>query len=157
MVMNALSLWQPWASLVALGEKRFETRSWSTAYRGPLLICTSKKFNRECRALSQTEPFRTSLSALPVDVLESLCGYALCLVDIVDVGEIYRPVSICAAIAFPGGRHVDVEKNEEAFGDYGSGRFAWQLENVRTFKPFAVSGLQKIFKIDVDPKLLEVA
>lgn len=36
--MKALTLWQPWASLVALGAKRIETRSWSTTYRGPLAI-----------------------------------------------------------------------------------------------------------------------
>lgn len=30
--MKALTLWQPWASLVALGEKRIETRSWSTPF-----------------------------------------------------------------------------------------------------------------------------
>ena len=34
--MKAISLWQPWASAVALGSKRVETRSWSTSYRGPL-------------------------------------------------------------------------------------------------------------------------
>jgi activating signal cointegrator 1 len=33
-----LTLWQPWASLVALGVKSIETRSWSTKYRGPLAI-----------------------------------------------------------------------------------------------------------------------
>jgi activating signal cointegrator 1 len=33
-----LTLWQPWASLVALGVKTIETRSWSTKYRGPIAI-----------------------------------------------------------------------------------------------------------------------
>lgn len=36
--VKALTLWQPWASLVALGVKTIETRSWSTKYRGPLAI-----------------------------------------------------------------------------------------------------------------------
>jgi hypothetical protein len=26
--MKALTLWQPWASLIVMGHKRFETRSW---------------------------------------------------------------------------------------------------------------------------------
>lgn len=34
--MKALTLWQPWASLVALSEKTIETRCWSTKYRGEL-------------------------------------------------------------------------------------------------------------------------
>ncbi len=36
--MKVLTLHQPWASLVALGVKTIETRSWSTSYRGPLAI-----------------------------------------------------------------------------------------------------------------------
>lgn len=36
--MKALTLHQPWATLVALVVKTVETRSWSTRYRGPLLI-----------------------------------------------------------------------------------------------------------------------
>lgn len=39
--MKALTLWQPWASLIALGEKRYETRSWATSYRGLLAIHAS--------------------------------------------------------------------------------------------------------------------
>lgn len=41
--MKALTLWQPWASLIALGIKRIETRSWSTNYRGPLAIHAAKR------------------------------------------------------------------------------------------------------------------
>ncbi len=36
--MKAITLWQPWASLVAIGAKTIETRSWATSYRGPLAI-----------------------------------------------------------------------------------------------------------------------
>lgn len=36
--VKALTLHQPWATLVAIGVKRIETRSWSTKYRGPLAI-----------------------------------------------------------------------------------------------------------------------
>ncbi len=36
--MRTLTLTQPWATLVALGAKTIETRSWQTSYRGPLAI-----------------------------------------------------------------------------------------------------------------------
>ena len=36
--MRVLTLHQPWASLVAVGAKCFETRSWRTHYRGELAI-----------------------------------------------------------------------------------------------------------------------
>ena len=36
--MKVITLTQPWATLVAIGAKRIETRSWPTRYRGPLAI-----------------------------------------------------------------------------------------------------------------------
>ncbi len=43
--MKALSLHQPYASLVGHGLKTVETRRWSTRHRGELLICASKAGN----------------------------------------------------------------------------------------------------------------
>ena len=40
--VKALSLKQPWANMIAAGEKTIETRKWPTDYRGPLLIVSSK-------------------------------------------------------------------------------------------------------------------
>ena len=40
--MKALSVKQPWANLIANGTKTIETRTWTTPYRGPLLIVSSK-------------------------------------------------------------------------------------------------------------------
>ena len=51
---HALSLIEPWATLMIMGAKKNETRSWSTDYRGPLAIHASKKIDWEtCRE----EPF----------------------------------------------------------------------------------------------------
>ena len=41
MKMKAISIKQPWASLVASGEKTIETRRWPTKYRGDLVIVSS--------------------------------------------------------------------------------------------------------------------
>ncbi len=41
--MKALSVHQPWASLIAAGKKTIEVRSWATSHRGPLLICATKR------------------------------------------------------------------------------------------------------------------
>lgn len=45
MIIKAISLKQPFANLIALEKKTLETRTWSTKYRGPLLIVSSKKPN----------------------------------------------------------------------------------------------------------------
>jgi activating signal cointegrator 1 len=39
--MRAVTLYEPWAALVAAGWKEVETRSWYTSYRGPLAIHSS--------------------------------------------------------------------------------------------------------------------
>jgi hypothetical protein len=61
MIVKAISLHQPYASLVATGAKEIETRTWSTAYRGEIMIVSTLK------------------PAIP----GFLCGYALALVDII--------------------------------------------------------------------------
>lgn len=40
--MLALSIKQPWAFLIASGQKDIENRSWPTKYRGPILIHAGK-------------------------------------------------------------------------------------------------------------------
>jgi hypothetical protein len=40
--MKAISIKQPWANRIASGEKTIETRTWTTDYRGELLICSSR-------------------------------------------------------------------------------------------------------------------
>ena len=49
MKMMALSVRQPWASLIIEGLKVVENRTWATRYRGPLLIHASKSYNKSTR------------------------------------------------------------------------------------------------------------
>lgn len=42
---KALSIMQPWAALIVHGVKDIENRSWSTRFRGPVLIHAGKKFD----------------------------------------------------------------------------------------------------------------
>ncbi len=39
--MKALSVRNPWATLIADGEKTIECRTWRTNYRGDIIICSS--------------------------------------------------------------------------------------------------------------------
>ena len=45
--MKALSIRQPWASMIVYGFKPVENRSWRSHYRGPLLIHAGKKYDHE--------------------------------------------------------------------------------------------------------------
>lgn len=130
--MKAISLWQPWASLVALGAKQYETRSWETPYRGPLLIHAAKKWDKELEELSGDAVFYQHLRKVNGRVSQLPKGAYICLVDLV---EIFRVETVK--------NHLGGE--ERAFGDYSAGRFAWQFKNVRTFEPIPARGYQGLW------------
>lgn len=45
--MKVLTIKQPWASLIMLGLKKYEFRSWKTDYRGELLIHAGKGIDKD--------------------------------------------------------------------------------------------------------------
>lgn len=114
--MKAISLLQPWASLLIMGVKTIETRSWQTAYRGSLLIHASKgkKGNVLCKqgVLREHIP---DFTALPFG---AIIGTAT-LQDIVPVEMLHLPVAAIAARTL----------EEKAFGDDTRGRYAWLFTN----------------------------
>lgn len=117
--MKALTLWQPWASLVAIGVKRVETRSWATSYRGPLAIHAAKVTPREARALT-TQPFiYTRMVGAPFGYPE---GVVLAIVELLDC----VPAETWIAHERAHGSHENVARESE-LGDLSPGRFAWVL------------------------------
>ena len=127
--MKALSLIQPWASLVTLGAKRIETRSWQTRYRGPLAIHASKGFPSDCRKLVGQAPFYECLGArtateLPLGAVLGVVWLTECLpTDQLEPGE-----------------------PEKFFGDFTPGRFGWFFEQtILTFNPRPVSGARGLW------------
>lgn len=130
--MKAVSLYQPYASLVKIGAKKFETRSWETKHRGPLAIHATKAFPRQYVALSVTAPFFRALrNEFPLPA-----GAVLCVVDLVDC--------IPTSEALQQGLISDEER---LFGDYGPDRFAWKLQPFDVFeRPIHARGGQRIWE-----------
>jgi len=108
--LKALTLTQPWASLVAVGAKRWETRSWSTTYRGPLAIHAAKGFPGWAREFAEEAQIkcRHLPGALPLGAIVATCRLA----DVIHTDK---------------GAPTDVE---DLFGDWSPGRYAWLLEDV---------------------------
>ena len=79
--MKALSITQPWASLVDIKAKRLETRSWRTDYRGPLVICAAKGYPKWAQETYLEKPFLDALSPHFSNARELPTGAALCLVN----------------------------------------------------------------------------
>ena len=74
--MRALSVKQPWASLIASGAKSIEVRTWKTSYRGTLTICSSRQ--------------RSNWPVATVSGPSGPLGVTVCEVDLVDV----RPIAL---------------------------------------------------------------
>ena len=143
--MKALTLYQPWATLVAIQAKRIETRSWKTDYRGPLVIHASKKFSAEAADLCKDSPFFEALFPLfgrvnrdeyggkdawiMVENIPTGCILATCrLLNVIEIPDIRR--------AYPhwGTFYLPPDEPELNFGDYIPGRYAWLLEKVEVLK-----------------------
>lgn len=131
--MKGLSLTQPWATLVAVGAKRIETRSWGTAYRGPVAIHASKGFPGWAVDLVHTEPFMSALLPFharewhgpPCIAWETLpTGRIVAVADLVDVRAMTQDT-------WPSLFEAHAQEHEYAFGHYERGRYAWLLNNVR--------------------------
>ncbi len=125
--MKALTLWQPWATLVAVGAKRIETRSWGTSYRGWLAIHAARYWSKETRRLCGGEPFLSTLQPhwvmgprdLPAGCVVAICRLVAC-------ERMTEPL-----IAM-------VEEPERSFGDYRPGRYMWMLGDVRLLGPYGL-------------------
>lgn len=72
MKIKCISLWQPWASLVAHGAKKIETRSWRCPLpAGTLLaIHAARKWDRDLARMIEQPPFRETLHGMGVGWLE---------------------------------------------------------------------------------------
>lgn len=129
--MRVLSLLQPWASLWVAGAKRIETRSWGTAYRGPVAVHASKALRQSEVQLCHETPFREALVALGFTTVRQLPRGAL--IGVVELVDCLRMV---AGEAGPGEigytRDTRLDGNESDFGNYDHGRWAWMTGDVRS-------------------------
>ena len=118
--MKAITLTQPWATLVAIGVKQIETRSWRTFYRGPLAIHAGKKFSPRFDSQIRKVLDANSIYELPTGVIVATC-------TLVRIIRIY-PDNVPPAPEF-------------YFGDYTAGRWAWHLSDVVALaKPIPARG-----------------
>lgn len=125
---KALSLLQPWASLVVMGMKKIETRSWQTTYRGTLFIHAS--LGKKGKALVNEVPFSKYISDFDALPFGAVIGQVN-LDDIVPVENLFYSDAMLNTLTL----------EEKAFGDYTKGRYAWLFSEAVMFdKPIPVKG-----------------
>src|SRR5688572_22461558 len=117
-----LSLLQPWASLLALGVKRIETRTWGTSFRGWMAIHASMGKLKPLEEIIASEPFRSTLLLCDVDQVGELPrGQVVGVARLADCVQIDRHFQ---------DRHPDwLSGQEQYFGNFAAGRWAWLFES----------------------------
>lgn len=142
--MKALTIRQPFATAIALGIKKFETRSKVTHYRGQLAIHAALKEDRASerwyfsKALNDVHDFGTKEEYDQLRRIHRLWmdeelphGQVIAIVDVVDchsTDDVKFDASVSAL--------------ERAMGDYQPFRYAWELANVVPITPVPVRGQQ---------------
>lgn len=115
--IRGLTLTQPWASLVALGHKTCETRSWFTYYRCDLAIHAAKTFPPDAQLFAR-RCYRDGLLKVGPDELPR--GAILCVVRL----------TCCESTHITRAR-PDFTDQERQLGNFDDGRWAWWLQNLR--------------------------
>lgn len=129
--VKAITLYQPYASFIIAGLKRFETRDWGTDYIGLLVIHAGKTLDVDTR----NPVFMKHLIASGLGDWNKLpLGAAL---GVVEKGKCYRGLSVLP--------HID--EREKAFGFFdGEDRVAWELSNPVAFPaPIWIKGKQGLW------------
>ena len=111
--MKALSIREPYATIIKLGLKQYETRSWKTKYRGPIYIHASsgripKTWKQNKRLMSLVENASLNFGKLVVKANLTDCVY---------MDEEFI-------------KSVKANETEYLSGFYEVGRYAWKLENI---------------------------
>ncbi|QDR79817.1 ASCH domain-containing protein [Sporomusa termitida] len=146
--MKAITILEPWASLIACGAKQIETRNWSTKYRGRIAIHAGKETKRAFYSL----PIITALgvSCVSEHWLNIRLGSVIAITNLVDCLQVRGTSSlkICneQRVAAILENNMRVMGNELEFGDYTHGRYAWILANVRRIEPVPAKGRQRLWE-----------
>lgn len=144
--MKAISLHQPWASLIALGLKRVETRSWPTSYRGPLLVHAAKRWTAaEREVVARLRAADVAFRVLLPDDWETGAanpplGAILAVVNVTDC----QPMTAESIARTP--------ERERMVGGWAPGRWAWETADWMrpVLPPIPLRGRQGLFEVAAD-------
>lgn len=153
--MKALTLTQPWASLVAIGAKCIETRSWRTSYRGALAIHAAKGCPSDAKDFTYEKLTRDCLLAGGLGLKVDRSVY--------EGGGVYRldtqlprgaVIAVCRLIACVRTEELlssvyatDMTEQEKFFGNYDSGRWGWMLADIEKLpEPIPAKGALSLWE-----------
>jgi hypothetical protein len=143
--MKVISLLQPWASLVVIGAKKVETRSWNAKHRGTLLIHASAKEFKPVRGMEDLMAnmewcgFFEKVQHMPY-------GAIIGQVELTHTDSTEQ-ISEREVYHYGSSYKWQITKQEKAFGDYSPGRYGWLLSNAIEFiQPIPAKGSLSIWE-----------
>lgn len=159
--LPCLSLWQPWASAIALGLKQIETRSWGRHYHGPIAIHASSQIKPEAKQADPDLRTHPDIAAKLPALKDLSCGGIVCIARVIRIFPIpqkepeptdYRDASGQAQrILVP----PPPDSAERKLGAYLNSedemRWGWILADVMPFSGMnflPYKGMQGLFKIE---------
>lgn len=127
--MKALTIKQPWASLIINGLKKYEFRSWKTKYRGPLLIHAGKGIDN------------ISIARLKNYIPEKLpAGKIIGQAKVVDCIEVTKEF-----------KEKLLLEDKHIYKGSEIGSYAWKLDNVVMFdKQIEINGKLSLWEYEGD-------
>jgi hypothetical protein len=143
--MRAITLWQPWATLIILGIKSVETRSFFIAGFGDIVIHAALHKDKECRNFAESPIVKPLLQAAGYNNYDALpFGQVLGIVNYYDV----LPTEEAA-------KDKRVDYRQLLLGDFHSNRYALFLKYVRRLEePYPWKGQQGIWNYPILHKQL---
>ena len=155
--MKAITIYQPWASLIACGAKRFETRSWATSYRGPIAIHAGLKYincfmegfaERAHKELKERIQDFTYMHDLPRGFIIAIGKLAEChLIQDDGYAQENQKAELTKYIQRPNYFREYIQGKELIFGDFTPGRYAWEFADVVMLpEPIPAVGHQRLWE-----------
>ncbi|MCL6458319.1 MAG: ASCH domain-containing protein [Gorillibacterium sp.] len=137
--MKAITIHQPWATLVAIKVKENETRGWATKHRGKTAIHAGKKVEREA---CMREPIRSILAAYGYTAENLPTGAVVAIVNLADCQQVIDDNGESAVLR----NQQIISRHEYAFGDFSEGRYAWKMSEVEQLsEPIPAKGQQGLW------------
>jgi hypothetical protein len=135
--MKALSIRQPFATLLCLGLKQYETRTWRTDHRGPVALHASAIFDVPARQLCVQTPIRELLWS---------AGYRTPLA--LPLGKILGVAMLADCV--PTTHLRGITDDQLRLGDFRPGRWAWCFTDFKLLKtPLPAKGKLSLFDLDL--------
>jgi hypothetical protein len=145
---KAISVWQPYATLIASGAKKFETRTWApgSLHMGePVLIHASKRWAEAERDQCYDQEFYMALLRAKLRGLWDFDAPPLgCIVAVATFNSAWRSEELLPKIS----------AQERHFGAYGPGYWGWHFPEVKPIKPVPYRGRQGLFSVSIDEQEL---